>query len=115
MKRKVYSLMMLLSGVLVIGACGGSGDQQSEGTQTEQAAVINTTHAYICPMNCENSASNEPGKCIVCGMDLVKNPNYQGDAAMADTPAAATTDTSGQAVADDHAGHDHDGHEGHDH
>ena len=27
---------------------------------------------YICPMNCEGSGSNEPGKCKVCGMDLIK-------------------------------------------
>jgi protein SCO1/2 len=27
--------------------------------------------AYECPMQCENSASNEPGSCPVCKMDLV--------------------------------------------
>ena len=29
--------------------------------------------AYICPMKCEGSASDKPGKCPKCGMDLVKN------------------------------------------
>jgi uncharacterized protein (DUF305 family) len=29
--------------------------------------------AYICPMKCEGSASDKPGKCPTCGMDLVKN------------------------------------------
>ena len=33
------------------------------------------TSAYICPMHCEGSGSNEPGKCPVCGMDYVKNSN----------------------------------------
>lgn len=28
--------------------------------------------AYICPMKCEGSLSNEPGICPVCGMDLIK-------------------------------------------
>lgn len=27
---------------------------------------------YVCPMKCEESGSNEPGKCNVCGMDLKK-------------------------------------------
>ena len=34
------------------------------------------TAAYICPMNCEGSASDKPGKCPVCKMDLVKNKNH---------------------------------------
>ena len=29
--------------------------------------------AYICPMKCEGSASDKPGKCPKCGMALVKN------------------------------------------
>ena len=28
--------------------------------------------AYICPMKCEGSLSDKPGKCPVCGMDLIK-------------------------------------------
>ncbi len=31
------------------------------------------TSDYICPMHCEGSGSDEPGKCPVCGMDYVKN------------------------------------------
>ena len=27
---------------------------------------------YVCPMNCEGSASSTPGKCVVCGMNLVE-------------------------------------------
>ena len=33
--------------------------------------------AYICPMGCEGSASNEPGKCPVCDMALERNPDYK--------------------------------------
>ena len=32
------------------------------------------TAAYICPMNCEGSASDKPGQCPVCKMDLEPNP-----------------------------------------
>ncbi|MBC8082599.1 MAG: hypothetical protein H7Z21_05250 [Hymenobacter sp.] len=33
--------------------------------------------AYICPMGCEGSASNQPGKCPVCEMTLESNPDYK--------------------------------------
>ncbi len=38
-------------------------------------AAYGAGFAYVCPMKCEGSASNEPGKCPVCKMDLVKNAN----------------------------------------
>ena len=31
------------------------------------------TSDYVCPMHCEGSGSDEPGKCPVCGMEYVKN------------------------------------------
>ncbi|WP_375435272.1 heavy metal-binding domain-containing protein [uncultured Hymenobacter sp.] len=33
--------------------------------------------AYVCPMGCEGSASNEPGKCPVCAMTLERNPDHK--------------------------------------
>lgn len=45
-----------------------------------EAAPVASTAAYICPMNCEGSASDQPSKCPVCKMDLEPNP--------AATPAA---------------------------
>lgn len=33
----------------------------------------NNGTAYICPMKCEGSESAEPGKCNMCGMELIKN------------------------------------------
>lgn len=35
--------------------------------------------AYICPMHCEGSGSEEPGVCPVCGMDYVKNGSAGGN------------------------------------
>jgi hypothetical protein len=29
-------------------------------------------YTYICPMKCEGSPSNAPGKCKICGMELIK-------------------------------------------
>jgi hypothetical protein len=42
----------------------------------DSTATSTQQMAYICPMNCEGSASMEPGKCPVCKMDLEKNPAY---------------------------------------
>jgi len=41
------------------------------------AAIINETHQYICPINCETGESNKNGKCKICGRELIENPNYQ--------------------------------------
>jgi len=60
-------------GTVLISGCSNSGDSQKDTThehmegEHEHAQV-----AYICPMKCEGSESNEPGKCPVCKMDLVK-------------------------------------------
>jgi hypothetical protein len=35
------------------------------------------TAKYICPEHCKGSGSDKPGKCSVCGMDLIENPNLQ--------------------------------------
>ncbi|HMT29523.1 MAG TPA: heavy metal-binding domain-containing protein, partial [Bacteroidia bacterium] len=77
MKKTILSIALSLSMAMMI-SCGGEKPSETTEPVTEQAAVINTTHAYVCPMNCENSASDKPGQCSVCGMDLVKNPNYKG-------------------------------------
>ena len=33
--------------------------------------------AYVCPMHCEGSGSEEPGTCPVCGMDYIQNTEKQ--------------------------------------
>ena len=35
------------------------------------------TAPYICPNHCPGSGSDKPGKCPVCGMDLIPNPDYK--------------------------------------
>jgi hypothetical protein len=35
---------------------------------------------YVCPMACEGSASDKPGKCPVCEMELEPNPAYKAAA-----------------------------------
>lgn len=72
-------------------ACGSNSQDSEQGKEY--------TSTYICPMACEGSGSEEPGKCPVCGMDYVKNENA----------------TEGDHGHDHHDGHDHGEHEGHNH
>lgn len=87
---KVIALFAFLSTMnfsFVSCASGGnSGDKMDKVDQTGPEY----TSAYICPMHCEGSGSDQPGKCPVCGMDYVQNK-------------------------DDHSGHDHGDHDGHNH
>ena len=104
--------MMALASVMMFGACGSktetteapATDAAATETPADQPMAVNTTHAFVCPMNCENSASMEAGQCPVCGMDLTANPNYNAPA-------------EGDSTAAMHEGHDHDhgDHEGHNH
>ncbi len=81
----------LASMSLATTACGG----HSHSHDTEQEGKEYTS-AYICPMHCEGSGSEEMGQCPVCGMDYVANENVQQDG-------------------HSHDGHSHDGHSHDDH
>ena len=104
-KIKFLPVLILSAGLMTSCASSDKKDAATDATtKTEQAAVINTSHAYICPMNCENSASMLAGVCSVCGMDLVENPNYQLARPDSTAPAGAP-DTANAGVS--HEGHNH--------
>lgn len=85
---KIFFLFaVLFSTGILISSCGNSADN---GDQQEMQGKEYTA-AYVCPMHCEGSGSDEAGKCPVCGMDYVKNEDHGAD------------------------GHEHDSHEGHNH
>ncbi|MCB0636871.1 MAG: hypothetical protein KDC54_09660 [Lewinella sp.] len=109
---KSFSLLSLLFALTMFTfSCGGSeastesGDEaateqmeagtdtQADQGQMEEAAEQGPeyTSAYVCPMHCKGSGSDEPGKCPVCGMDYVANADHA-----------------------DHMDHE-EGHEGHNH
>lgn len=76
MKKLLFALLIGLT--LQITACGGNhGGTQGSGAQQEAPAQDQSgpeyTSAYICPMYCPGSGSDQPGKCPKCGMDYVKN------------------------------------------
>jgi Heavy metal binding domain len=77
--KKIFLIPALVISLAGAG-CQGTPAQEEKNTQTatEQAATPadSAQMAYVCPMGCEGSASDKPGKCPVCGMDLVKNTNH---------------------------------------
>ncbi|MEY2949145.1 MAG: heavy metal-binding domain-containing protein [Saprospiraceae bacterium] len=77
MKNEIFK-MLLLALIVSVASCGESSTaaDQKSGETTEQAEQGKEyTSKYICPMHCEGSGSEEPGKCPVCGMDYVLNEN----------------------------------------
>jgi len=105
--RFILALMAIASTTLW-QACGSdqAAHEQQEAT-TEQAAPAEDdksgpeyTSAYVCPMHCKGSGSDQPGKCPVCGMDYVANPDH---------PMHKDHQMEGETM--DHG----DGHEGHNH
>jgi hypothetical protein len=69
-----------LVAVVGLSGCETKPATQEAAATTAPAATDSTattpavTAAYICPMGCEGSASDKPGKCPVCEMDLEPNP-----------------------------------------
>jgi len=54
----------------------GSNTESSESTEQQGKEY---TAAYICPMHCSGSGSEEMGTCPTCGMDYVMNEEHQAD------------------------------------
>jgi len=78
--KHLFLLFGLLASVLALPGCSDAGKSTStETTTTESAMAPDSTQklAYVCPMRCEGSGSNAPGKCKVCDMDLIKNPDHK--------------------------------------
>jgi hypothetical protein len=79
--KNILFICLLLTLGFGAGCSSNTTEKQPDEAAMETPAAgshaTETQLAYICPMECEGSASHDPGKCPVCGMDLVKNPNYK--------------------------------------
>lgn len=70
---------VLVSAGMLLASCQSKPAEQATAPETATAPADSTAQpvaaaAYICPMGCEGSASDKPGKCPVCDMDLEPNP-----------------------------------------
>jgi hypothetical protein len=82
----ILSVLALFIG-LSLSACGGGhshgkaegNTQGSENTNTLDKSGPEYTSAYICPMHCPGSGSEQPGTCPVCGMDYVAKADEDHD------------------------------------
>lgn len=92
---KNVRMLMFLVAFIGLGAAVTACGNNASADDTEQTGKEYTS-TYVCPMHCEGSGSEEPGKCPVCGMDYVMNEN-------------ATEEGHS------HDGHDHGDHDGHEH
>jgi len=92
-------LNLLITGIFVIlfigfYACGSGGNDAENSGDTSISQMekkmdtlessdsskagelgIEYTAKYVCPMHCKGSGSDKPGKCKVCEMDMIENPN----------------------------------------
>ncbi len=92
MKKTVwfFPVALFFAAALALTACGNNaGEAGRSETSAEPAEMMDEHHhhgaaadhahgdgpeytaAYVCPMHCEGSGSDEPGECPVCGMDYV--------------------------------------------
>lgn len=79
MKKYRLILVTVIVGLAMFStSCGGSSEKENA-VNSEQSAQKGKeyTSAYVCPMHCEGSGSEEEGTCPVCGMDYVKNENAE--------------------------------------
>lgn len=82
-RRLLYSSSMF---ILLMSFCLVSCNNSENKSESNQEQSVETdmsgpeyTSAYVCPMHCESSGSDQPGKCPVCGMNYVKNEKQPAD------------------------------------
>ena len=77
MKNFKIILFALTLGVssFAILSCGSS----TEHSESAEEIGKEYTSAYVCPMHCKDSGSEEMGTCPTCGMDYVMNEEHQAD------------------------------------
>ena len=117
---KQVFIFMLFAGAIFFAACAGdhdhhNGDHQESGTVDKSGPEY--TSAYICPMHCEGSGSDQAGQCPECGMDYVANADHKMHKAQPEGTGVQEGTGVPEGGADTHEGHDHSGHDhsGHDH
>ena len=84
---KATAAGLVLVAVSALASCQSEPATTTPATTTTAPATapVAKVAAYVCPMNCEGSASDKPGKCPVCGMDLEPNPAAAQPASPADS------------------------------
>lgn len=69
---RVMMIVLLGTGLFLTACNSGSKTEKVDKTGKEY------TSKYICPMHCPGSGGDEPGKCSICGMDMIENKDFKG-------------------------------------
>lgn len=78
--KHIKMMIAILALSLTFVACDADQNTASENEDVEVLLAGNEyTAAYVCPMHCEGSGSDEMGNCPVCGMDYVMNEEHEAD------------------------------------
>ena len=84
--KSMGTLTLMFSFALFVWSCGGgkTGHDHSDHNHDATEAAAHGegkeyTSAYVCPMHCESSGSEEAGKCPVCGMSYVAQKEHTKD------------------------------------
>lgn len=75
--KRISIILVLLSMMAVSTIFVSCGEKKATETVEQQGKEY--TSAYICPMHCDGSGSDDPGTCPVCGMDYKKNEDHNSD------------------------------------
>jgi hypothetical protein len=72
--------LLVLSFLFVFTACGDTTADADTAVETTAQAPHGEgkefTSAYVCPMHCDGSGSDQAGECPVCGMDYVAQTEH---------------------------------------
>ena len=79
---KSMGIILFIGLTTILISCGGNNDHNPEDHShgTVHHGEGNAYNAaYVCPMHCEGSGSEQAGNCPACGMDYVKSEDHVGD------------------------------------
>ena len=71
MKTLMKSFFFAAAIAFLAAGCSGGGSENKDAKSSE-ATTQQKADVYECPMKCEGSKSDKPGKCKMCGMELQK-------------------------------------------
>ena len=81
MKKLIFSILTIAA--LGLAACNSNPQHEhgsaAPGDAKAHGASKEYTSAYVCPMHCEGSGSDQAGTCPACGMEYVSQADHVKD------------------------------------
>ena len=80
---KIFVASTFVAALLLSVSCKGKTDQDnvkaSEQSENTEVQAKEYASAYVCPMHCEGSGSDQEGTCPKCGMTYVALEEHEKD------------------------------------